>query len=182
MFKWTSIAGMVAAASLLGMLSLPKPAGAQTLNTVLSTAASIGQQILFGNFQQTQQPANTVVGYTQNGGTLYGNGRLVMPNGQTFWPDANGRYSFGQYAYFSPRANPQSFTIDSKRTGQFDRTHRHGKGHAYAYGHNTPPGWNPHRAANSESKNKHVNNGQGNNGQGNAKHGDGDDKHEGGKH
>lgn len=163
MAHWMSkLAMTLAAASMLATLALPKPAAGDTLNSILNTIASIGQQVLFNNFQQTPQPANTVVGYTQNGGTVYGNGRIVMPNGQTFYPNSNGQYSFGQYVYFSPKADPKSFTYDYKRTGQFDRTHRHGKGHAYAYGHNTPPGANPHRGGNGDAD---------------KKHGDGDDKH-----
>ena len=121
---------IVAAAAMLGIGALPKPAAAQTLNTILSAVvAAMGQQTLYGNYQNTQQPASTIVGYTQNGGTIYGNGRIVMPNGQTFYPNSNGRYSSGQYAYYSPKANPKSYTYDYKRTGQFDRTHRHDNGH-----------------------------------------------------
>jgi hypothetical protein len=173
MFKSISkLAMAVAAASMLGTLALPKPAEAQTLNTILSVLTSIGPQILFGNYQNARQPANTVVGYTQNGGTIYGDGRIVMPNGQTFWPNASGRYSFGQYAYYSPRANPKSYTYDYKRTGQFDRTHRHGKGNAYAYGHNTPPG-SPKRGGGNQGNKGQGNNGHGNNGHGNNGQGDG---------
>jgi hypothetical protein len=156
----SKLAIMVAVASMLGIAALPKPAAAQNLNTLLSTiVAAIGQQTLYGNYQNSQQPANTIVGYTQNGGTIYGNGRIVMPNGQTFYPNSNGQYSSGQYAYYSPRANPKSYTYDYKRTGQFDRTHRHGNGHG-----NNKPG-------NNSQGNKHNGNGQGNNGQGNNGHG-----------
>ena len=154
----SSLAMTVAAASMLGIGAVPKPAAAQTLNTIMNTVAGIGQQILYGNYQHNQQPANTVVGYTQNGGTLYGDGRIVMPNGQTFYPNSNGRYSSGQYVYYNPNANPNSYTYDYNRTGQFDRTHRHGMGHAYANGHD------------KHGDSKHGNNNHGGNNQGGNNH------------
>ncbi len=173
------------AASILCLAALPKPSEAQTLNSVLSSVGSIGQQILYGNVLHTQQPANTVVGYTQNGGTVYGDGRIVMPNGQTIYPNSNGRYPTGQYTYYNPNANPNSYIYDYNRTGKFDKTHRHGKGHAYAYGHNTPHGANPHRRGyNDDANNGNGNNGHGNNGNGNHGHGNnGNDNDNGnGKH
>jgi len=163
MFKAIArVAIVVAAFSLLAAGAVSKPAQAQTFNSILSSVAAIGQQILYANYQHAQQPPNTVVGYTQNGGTLYGNGRIVMPNGQTFYPNANGQYPSGQYAYYSPKSRVSSYTYDYGRTGQFDQTHRHGKGHAYAYGHNQPHGANPHRGGEKHAdKKKHDDNNQG---------------------
>jgi hypothetical protein len=70
-----------------------------------------------------RQAANTVVGYTRNGGTVYGDGRIVMPNGATIYPGPNGQYPWGQAAYYNPNAS--GYTYDPYRTGRYDRTGRH---------------------------------------------------------
>jgi hypothetical protein len=129
--KLITAAGMAAA---LAVGSIPKPAAASTqstLNTVLGAAAVIGGIILYNNYQHKRQAANNIVGYTRNGGTVYGDGRIVMPNGQTIYPNSNGQYPWGQTAYYNQNAN--GYTYDTQRTGQYDTTHRHGNGHAYGY-------------------------------------------------
>ena len=121
--KLISASGMAAA---LAAGSLPKPAAADTqstINTLLGAAAVIGGIILYNNYEHKRQAANTIVGYTRNGGTIYGDGRIVMPNGQTIYPNSNGQYPWGQYAYYNPQGS--GYTYDYNRTGQYDNTHRH---------------------------------------------------------
>ncbi len=113
-------------AAALAVGSIPKPAAADTqstLNTLLGAAAVVGGIILYNNYQHKRQAANTIVGYTRNGGTVYGDGRIVMPNGQTIYPNSNGQYPGGQYAYYNNNAN--GYTYDTNRTGRYDRTNRH---------------------------------------------------------
>lgn len=111
---------------LAGPLSQPAAASTGSTYTLIESAiALIGGIILYNNYQHKKQAANRIVGYTRNGGTVYGDGRVVMPNGQTIYPNANGQYPWGQYAYYSPRAN--GYTYDYDRTGRYDRTHRHGE-------------------------------------------------------
>jgi hypothetical protein len=127
--KLITAAGMAAA---LAVGSIPKPATASTqstLNTLLGAAAVIGGIILYNNYQHKKQAANNIVGYTRNGGTVYGDGRIVMPNGQTIYPNSNGQYPWGQTAYYNQNAS--GYTYDTQRTGKYDTTHRHGNGHAY---------------------------------------------------
>jgi hypothetical protein len=131
--KAITAAGMAAA---LAVGAVPKPAAADTqstLTTLAGAAALIGGLILYNNYQHKRQAANSVVGYTRNGGTVYGDGRIVMPNGQTIYPNSNGTYPWGQTAYYNPNAS--GYAYDTQRTGQYDTTHRHGNGHAYGYGH-----------------------------------------------
>ena len=66
-----------------------------------------------------------MVGYTRNGGTIYGDGRIVMANGQTFYPDANGQYPWGQDAYYNQNFQPSTVVYDYDRTGRWDSMHRH---------------------------------------------------------
>jgi hypothetical protein len=127
--KFVTAAGMAAA---LAAGSIPKPAAADTqstMNTILGAAAVIGGIILYNNYQHKRQAANSIVGYTANGGTVYGDGRIVMPNGQTVYPNSNGTYPWGQTAYYNQNAS--GYTYDPQRTGRWDRTHRHGNGSAY---------------------------------------------------
>jgi hypothetical protein len=73
------------------------------------------------------------VGYTRNGGTVYGDGRIVMPNGSTIYPGRNGRYPWGQYAYYTPRSS--GYTYDYARTGRYDRTQSHGRHYGWRHAH-----------------------------------------------
>jgi hypothetical protein len=144
--KLISATGMAAA---LAVTAVPKPAAADTqstMNTLLGAAAVVGGIILYNNYQHKRQAANTIVGYTRNGGTVYGDGRIVMPNGQTIYPNSNGQYPWGQTAYYNPNAS--GYTYDTQRTGQYDRTHRHDRGN-----HN---GWNnPNNPHNDQQYRNH---------------------------
>jgi hypothetical protein len=86
-----------AAATIATGAIIPRPASADTTTTLLTAAAAIGGVILYNNIQHKQAQANSVVGYTRNGGTVYGDGRVVMPNGQTYYPNSNGQYANGGY-------------------------------------------------------------------------------------
>jgi hypothetical protein len=66
------------------------------------------------------------VGYTRNGGTVYGDGRIVMPDGSVIYPGRNGQYPWGQDAYYMPNASGYDYDYD--RSGRYDRTHRHDRG------------------------------------------------------
>ena len=92
-----------AAASVSVGALMPRPASADTTSTILTAAAAIGAVVLYSNIQRKQAAANTVVGYTRNGGTVYADGRVVMPNGQTYYPNSN---TNGQYGYNYPINDP----------------------------------------------------------------------------
>ena len=125
--KLITAAGMAAA---LAVGSIPKPAAASTqstLNTVLGAAAVIGGIILYNNYQHKRQAANNIVGYTRNGGTVYGDGRIVMPNGHAYGytGNANGmRGNSGQVRHDngnSVRYNTQPATqYHPQRTVQYN--------------------------------------------------------------
>lgn len=122
-----TLAVSAAAAAILVTGAAPRPAQADTtstINTILGAAAVVGGIVLYNNYEHKKQAANSVVGYTRNGGTIYGDGRVTMPNGRTVRPNSNGQYPGGGYAYYSPQFS--GATHDYKRTGQYDQTHRHG--------------------------------------------------------
>jgi len=93
-----------AAASISVGALAPRPASADTTSTILTAAAAIGAIVIYNNIQRKNAAANTVVGYTQNGGTVYADGRVVMPDGQTYYPNSNVN---GQYGYNYPINNSQ---------------------------------------------------------------------------
>ncbi|HEX3466227.1 MAG TPA: hypothetical protein VHS78_19420 [Candidatus Elarobacter sp.] len=92
------MASGVAAAVTTGAM-IPRPASADTTSTLLTAAAAIGAIVLLNNYQHKQAQANQIVGYTANGGTVYGDGRIVMPDGQTYYPNSNGQYAINNYGY-----------------------------------------------------------------------------------
>ena len=124
-FTRTALAFAIAASLSAGPLARPAEASVgSTWTTIEAAAALIGGIVLYNNYQHKKQAANSVVGYTRNGGTVYGDGRIVMPDGATIYPGRNGQYPWGQSAYYQPNANGYSY--DPERSGMYDRTHRHG--------------------------------------------------------
>jgi hypothetical protein len=110
----------------VGPLAQPAAASTGSTLTIIEAAAGlIGGIILYNNYEHKKQAANSIVGYTQNGGTVYGDGRIVMPNGSVVYPNANGQYPWGQSAYYMPGST--AYAYDYQRTGYYDRTHRHNR-------------------------------------------------------
>ena len=126
----TILAFAIAASMLAGPLAQPATASTGSTYTLIEGAlALVGGLILYNNYQHKRQAANSVVGYTRNGGTVYGDGRIVMPNGTVIYPGRNGSYPWGQSAYYMPHAS--GYTYDYGRTGEYDRTGNHG--HHYGW-------------------------------------------------
>lgn len=174
--KFAATAGAAAMLSTGALATVPKPASADTTSTLITAAAAIGALILYNNYQHKRQAANSIVGYTANGGTVYGDGRIVMANGQTFYPNANGQYPTGQYAYYNPNANSSNYRYDYDRTGEYDRTGRHrnnGNGWNGNRSNNAswhrPPGYSHAYNGHAYNGNNHAYNGHANNGHGRGK-------------
>lgn len=88
------IASFVALA-LLASIAIPalaETAGQRsTRNILLGAAAATVGIILYNNYQHKKAAANTVVGYTRDGGVIYADGRIVYPNGGVMYPSNNGQ-------------------------------------------------------------------------------------------
>jgi hypothetical protein len=155
------------AASILATGTPPRQVAAQsqgTITTLLAAAAIIGGIVLYDNYVHKKQAANAVVGYTRNGGTIYGDGRIVMPNGQSIYPNSNGQYPWGQYAYYQPQANTTEYAYDYQRTGQYDQTQRHGQYRTVQGNTNVHTNVHTNIHTNSNVHNKARGNGNGNHG------------------
>ena len=120
------IIGTTAIAATLTLSGLPKPAAASTtgtINTILGAAAVVGGAVLYTNYEHKKQAASNVTGYTRDGGTIYGDGRVVMPNGQTIYPNDNNQYNNNQYN--------DNRSADPYPANQYS----YGNGNANAYGY-----------------------------------------------
>lgn len=61
-----------------------------TRNIILGALAATAGIILYNNYQRKHRYANSIVGYTRDGGTVYGDGRVVYPNGAVLYASNNG--------------------------------------------------------------------------------------------
>lgn len=108
-----ALAVALAIALLLGALtpSLAETAGQRsTRNIILGAVALTTAIILYNNYHHKQVAHDTIVGYTRNGGTVYADGRVVYPNGQTYYLSNNGR-------------NPCDYDGDGEQCGQYARAY-----------------------------------------------------------
>jgi hypothetical protein len=87
--------GAAVMALTLGFGSTVKPAAADqaaaTRNEILGVAAAIAIGLTAANVAHKNAVANTVQGYLPDGSTVYGNGEVVAPNGQSYYPGTYGQ-------------------------------------------------------------------------------------------
>ncbi len=114
----TALAVAMASTLAAGPLARPAVASEGSTWTIIGAAAAlIGGIVLYNNYEHKRQAANSIVGYTRNGGTVYGDGRIVMPNGATIYPNSRGQYPWGQSAYYEPYAT--GYLYDPDRSGRY---------------------------------------------------------------
>jgi hypothetical protein len=86
-------------AAMLGMAILATSAmqparadgAASTRNIILGAAALIAGAAIESNAAHKRQVANSVVGYLPDGAVVYQDGRVVLPNGRTYYPGQYGQ-------------------------------------------------------------------------------------------
>jgi len=79
----------IALAATFGLASIAPASADQaaaTRNTILGAAALIAGIAIESNVAHKNAVANTVEGYTSNGATVYQDGHVVEPNGQSYYP------------------------------------------------------------------------------------------------
>jgi hypothetical protein len=76
-------------------ISTVQPAKADSAATtraiILGAAALVAGVAVSANVAHKRQVANTVVGYLQDGSTVYQDGHVVSPNGQSYYPSQYGQ-------------------------------------------------------------------------------------------
>lgn len=60
-------------------------------NVILGAAAIVAGIILYNNWYHKKLAHDTIVGYTPNGGVVYADGRVVYPNGTSYYMSNNGQ-------------------------------------------------------------------------------------------
>lgn len=147
---------IVAIALMLSLLSISirpafaETAGQRSTRNIILAAAGVTAIVLYKNYLDKKAYANSVVGYTPDGGVVYGDGRVVYPDGVTAYASNNGYQRCYYYGNGSTRCVPNQ---------------------TYAYfpqGYQPPPGWykrhHHHHPDNDDNNGKHngEHNGQGN--------------------
>jgi hypothetical protein len=96
-----------------------------TRNIILGAVAVTAGIIIYNNYEHKVAQANTVVGYTPDGGTVYGDGRIVYPNsgGMIVYLSNNGSVRCAFDGYGVRCASPRLYAY-------------------FPYGY-TPPCWPP---------------------------------------
>jgi hypothetical protein len=84
-------AGLMATTIAFGSTIKPAAADEGTTNTIIAAAAALAIGLTAANVAHKDAVANTVEGYTPYGGTVYEDGHVVLPNGQSYYPGNNGQ-------------------------------------------------------------------------------------------
>jgi hypothetical protein len=129
---WRSIIAAVMAVTIMmsaiGGAARADTAGqTSTRNLILGGLAAIAAVILYDNYHHKQVAANSVVGYTRDGGTVYGDGRVVYPNGTVLYTgNRNGtRCSYNGYGV---PCQQQAYAYGPQRGNAYGRRHNHHRG------------------------------------------------------
>ena len=140
--------------------SLAAPAranGAASTRTIAGIAAVLIGIATAVNVSHKRQAANTVEGYLPDGSVVYADGRVVSPNGNTWYPGNQGE----QIA-----CNGQSCVLTSNGNGQYNNGQ-------YNNGQYNNGQYNNGQYNNGQYNNDQYNNGQYNNGQYNGQYNNG---------
>lgn len=212
----TIVRSSLAALALAGMLATATAAparadGAASTRTIIAGLAAAAAIATIVNVDNKNAEANRVVGYLQDGSTVYADGRVVARNGYAWYPGNNGQTVScnGQQCYLT--ANNSGYTsYNNGYNGGYNSgysTYGYGGGYAAVpvYGsvniYSGSSGYSSHRGenyarnayghgANDRDHNTHWNGNTGHGWSGNAghgqpggqQHGNGGDSHGGGSH
>jgi len=107
-----------------------------TRNIILGAVALTAGIILYNNYQQKRAYANSIVGYTRDGGVIYGDGRIVYPNGVVVYTSNNGRSACTFDGYGTPCRNtnlygyfPQGYRPGCWPPGHCKQYYKHHREH-----------------------------------------------------
>ena len=89
----TALAATLAVAVLAAMAVQPAKAdgAASTRNIILGAAALAAGIVIESNVAHKHRLANTIQGYLPDGSIVYEDGRVVLPNGQSYYPGNYGQ-------------------------------------------------------------------------------------------
>jgi len=117
-------AALTAALGVATLTPAKADGAASTRNIILGAAALVAGVAIETNVARKHRLANAVEGYLPDGGVVYGDGRIVEPNGQTYYPGNNGQ----QVA-----CNGQNCMITNNGTSGYGGSYGY-NGNGYGYG------------------------------------------------
>jgi hypothetical protein len=102
---------------------------ASTRNIILGAAAVVAGIAIENNLAHKNAQANSVQGYLPSGGTVYQDGHVVLPNGQSYYPGNYGEQLAcnGQSCYVSGgngNGRWSNVAYGNPRNDRFDRNDR----------------------------------------------------------
>lgn len=108
--KITSIVTATALTAAIGLSTIaPAKAdgAASTRNIIIGAAALAAGVAIESNVARKNRQSGTVQGYLPNGGTVYQDGHVVLPSGQSYYPGNNGQQVAcnGQNCYTTNNGN-----------------------------------------------------------------------------
>jgi hypothetical protein len=104
----TIIAAMLAMLLCVSSLAAPTPVNAETAgqtstrNIILGGLAAVAAIVLYNNYHHKQVAANTVVGYTRDGGVVHADGRITYPDGTVLYSGTGSRQRCSYNGYGTP--------------------------------------------------------------------------------
>lgn len=87
------VASLLAITMTLGVMQpvvSAESAGARSTRNIILGALAVTGIVLYSNYQRHAAYARSVVGYTRDGGVVYGDGRIVYPDGTVVYASNNG--------------------------------------------------------------------------------------------
>ena len=162
-FVRSSVIAIALVATLLTSL-VPNPAladgRASTRNIILAGAALLLTASAINNASHHRQ-SDQVVGYLEDGSTVYGDGRVVNGNGNTWYPSSRG-------LDISCDGNQRCSLVRGNNNGSYN-----GNYSGYNTGYNT--GYSPGYYSNTDNDGRHYRRGYNNNNNDNRRRRDDDD-------
>jgi hypothetical protein len=166
-----ALAGLLAAAVGLGSTAQPAKADDNTLGYALGAAALAAGVLTAENVAHKNQMSSTVQGYLPNGGVVYEDGHIVLPNGQSYYPSSSGKQVTcnGQQCYIvggGPGFGyPGNYGYNGGNTGYYGNSGYYGNTGAYGNtGYYGNGGYNNGYYGNGGYNNGYYGNGGYNNG------------------
>lgn len=136
MFMRTFIAASMALLLLTSAASAPAgaatTAGQRSTETlILSGLAAAAAIVLYNNYHHKQVAANTVVGYTRDGGVVHADGRITYPDGTVLYTGTSSHQRCTYDGYGTP-CGQHTYAYHGYYNDPCNQKHGHG-----------PPPWAP---------------------------------------
>src|SRR5438105_3896996 len=125
------LAVLIAISSLASPVSADTAGQRSTRTIILGGLAAAAAIILYNNYHHKQVAANTIVGYTRDGGVVHADGRITYPDGTVLYSGTGSRQRCTYDGYGTP-CGQRTYAYRWYYPGQNPCAQMHGNG---------PPPW-----------------------------------------